>query len=90
MPAKTIGLGTRYPGRGSAAGAEARVIVSPTRHSCTVLNPVAMYPTSPEPRLCTGFMPGAKNPISTGFMSVLVIIMRSTSVGLIEPSITRM
>ena len=64
-PAKTMDLTGTYPGKGSSAGMRSMVSVSPTLHSRTSLNPVAIYPTCPVESDSVGVGPGENTPTST-------------------------
>jgi hypothetical protein len=90
-PGKDHRLGMAIPGqrlRGCCSGWVSNGITHPA--FVDRLEPGRDVPTSPADRLLTGFITGEKMPISTGFMSTLVAIMRSVSPALISPSITRM
>mmetsp|Transcript_6017 Transcript_6017/g.10333 ORF Transcript_6017/g.10333 Transcript_6017/m.10333 type:complete len:210 (-) Transcript_6017:1024-1653(-) len=88
-PQNTIGFASSYPGSGSAAGALARVIVSPTRASSTDLMLAAMYPTSPACSSCTRICFGDSTPTSSIWKLLPVFINLILSPCPTCPSITR-
>jgi len=57
-----MGLASRNPGSGAAAGAAASVMVSPTRESATRLIPAVRKPTWPADSSSTRTIRGVKTP----------------------------